>query len=60
MKITNVRAGFATNSSSIHSFIMMTDGKKATSDLAGYLDYGREQFTLAGVGNCIKKAYTAW
>lgn len=47
MKVSNIRAGFATNSSSSHSIIMMTGGKTAETDVYNSLKYGWEQFTLA-------------
>ena len=47
MKITNVRAGFATNSSSSHSIVMVPGGQHVGTDEYQRWLYGWEQFTLA-------------
>ncbi len=47
MKIHNVRAGFATNSSSSHSIVMIPSGAQVHDDEQDRFNYGWEQFTLA-------------
>ena len=47
MKVFNVRAGFATNSSSSHSIIMMPAGARVRSQEYDAFRYGWEEFTLA-------------
>ena len=47
MKIHNVRAGFATNSSSSHSIVMVPRGQHVHTDEYDRYNYGWEQFTLA-------------
>lgn len=47
MKIANIRAGFATNSSSSHSIVMIPAGQRVSTDEYNRFNYGWEQFTLA-------------
>jgi organic radical activating enzyme len=47
IKIHNVRAGFATNSSSSHSIVMIPPGQRVCSDEDNRFNYGWETFTLA-------------
>lgn len=47
MKIHNVRAGFATNSSSSHSIVMIPRGYTVANDEHTHLQYNWEQFTLS-------------
>ena len=47
MKIHNVRAGFATNSSSSHSIVMIPQGQSEHTDEYESYSYNWEQFTLA-------------
>ena len=47
INIHNVRFGFATNSSSSHSIIMLRDGAERPDDNIPQLGYGWEEFTLA-------------
>lgn len=47
MKIHNVRAGFATNSSSSHSIVMIPQGQSERTDEYERYSYSWEQFTLA-------------
>lgn len=47
MQVFNVRAGFATNSSSSHSIVMLSPGDQIQSDEHERFNYGWEHFTLA-------------
>ena len=47
MKVHNVRVGFATNSSSSHSIVMIPRGQREFTDEYHRFNYGWEQFTLA-------------
>lgn len=55
MKIHNVRAGFATNSSSSHSIVMIPQGQSERTDEYERYSYNWEQFTLADADS--KRAY---
>lgn len=55
MKIHNVRAGFATNSSSSHSIVMIPQGQREHTDEYSRYSYNWEQFTLADTHS--KSAY---
>jgi organic radical activating enzyme len=55
MKIHNVRAGFATNSSSSHSIVMIPKGQSECSDEYERYSYNWEQFVLADTNS--KQAY---
>ncbi len=57
MKVFNVRAGFATNSSSSHSIVMIPAGMRVSTDEYNRFEYGWEQFTLADQDS--KSAYFA-
>ena len=57
IKIHNVRAGFATNSSSSHSIVMLPPGERCNTDEYHRFNYGWEQFTLADPDS--KTAYLA-
>jgi hypothetical protein len=57
MKIHNVRAGFATNSSSSHSIVMLAPGHHVTTDEHSRFEYGWENFTLSDPAS--KTAYLA-
>jgi hypothetical protein len=57
MKIHNVRAGFATNSSSSHSIVMLAPGTSERDDEYSRFEYGWEQFTLSDATS--KTAYLA-
>jgi hypothetical protein len=57
VKIFNVRAGFATNSSSSHSIVMIPAGMRVGTDEHNRFEYGWEQFTLADQES--KSAYFA-
>jgi organic radical activating enzyme len=46
LKLHNIRAGFATNSSSSHSIVMIPTGKSVREDEHDRFRYGWEQFTL--------------
>jgi len=55
MKISNIRLGFATNSSSSHSVIILPRGIKLTDDLIYESDsYGWENFTLSSTHEKVK------
>lgn len=56
MKVFNVRYGFATNSSSSHSLILLADNQRLP-DLAPDCGYGREVFTCASAAE--KRKYFA-
>ncbi len=47
MKVHNVRVGFATNSSSSHSIVMIPRGQREFTNEYHRFNYGWEQFTLA-------------
>ena len=57
MKLFNVRAGFATNSSSSHSIVMIPRGMNVHNNEYDRFRYGWEQFTLTSVDS--KTAYFA-
>jgi organic radical activating enzyme len=57
VKIHNVRAGFATNSSSSHSIVMLAPGTQVRSQEWDRFNYGWEEFTLADPDS--KTAYLA-
>lgn len=62
MKIDNIRLGFATNSSSSHSVVIM-DGRNTSSDMLKYIsadcNYGWENFVLASNEEKMKYFATA-
>lgn len=47
MKVHNLRVGFATNSSSSHSIVMIPRGQQESTDEYNRFNYGWEEFTLA-------------
>jgi molybdenum cofactor biosynthesis enzyme MoaA len=55
VKIHNVRVGFATNSSSSHSIVMIPQGQRERTDEYERYSYNWEQFTLADADS--KTAY---
>lgn len=55
MKLFNVRAGFATNSSSSHSIVMIPKGQSERTDEYERYSYNWEQFVLADIDS--KSAY---
>lgn len=57
MQVFNVRAGFATNSSSSHSIVMLAPGTTERDDEYSRFEYGWENFTLSDSDS--KTAYLA-
>lgn len=57
IRIGNIRAGFATNSSSSHSILILRTGDMAPRDVPQYDSFGWDRFTLAS--SELKRSYLA-